>query len=235
VIKAVIFDLDGTIVDFNLDYKAMRAEVIRFLNKQGIPPSILSLNESIFEMLKKGEICMRNNGKGEQEIARVREAVLSLADRYELEAAHTTNLLPGVVETLKALRQTKLKTALFTINGEKSTSYILRCFRLKSFFNAVITREFVSAVKPDLAHLEAALRALNVKAEEAMVVGDGVGDMRCAQGLNVIAVGVTTGISSPEELTLAGATYLISSFTDLITLVQQLDKLRSNIRNASKP
>ena len=231
MIKAVVFDLDGTIVDFNLDYKAVRAEVIQFLTKQGFPSSILSLNESMFKMLKKVEICMRNNGKGEREIARVKETVLSLADRYELEAAHTTSLLPGVIETLKALREMKLKTALFTINSEKSTSYILRRFRLKSFFDAIITRESLSAVKPDPAHLEAALRALNVKAEEAMVVGDGVGDMRCAQELNVIAVGVTTGFSSPEELTRAGATYLISSFTDLVTLVQGLNNLRSNSRN----
>ena len=227
----MVFDLDGTIVDFNLDYKAVRAEVMRFLTRQGLPSSILSLDESIFKMLKKAEICMRNNGKGEQKIARVREAVLSLADRYELEAAHTTSLLPGVVETLRALREMKLKMALFTINCVKSTSYILRRFRLKGFFDAIITRESVSAVKPDPAHLEAALRALNVRAEEAVVVGDGVGDMRCAQGLNVIAVGVTTGVSSPEELTRAGATYLISSFTDVITLVQQLNKLRSNSRN----
>ena len=231
MIKALVFDLDGTVVDFNLDYEAVRAEVMLFLTKQGLPSSILSLNESMFKMLKKVEICMRNNGKGEREIARVREAVLSLADRYKLEAAHTTSLLPGVIETLKALREMRLKTALFTINGEKSTGYILRRFRLKSFFDVIITRESVSAVKPERAHLEAALRALNVKAEEAMVVGDGVGDMRCAQGLDVIAVGVTTGVSSPEELTRAGATYLISSFTDLLTLVQRLNKPRSDSRN----
>ncbi|UCF59094.1 MAG: HAD family hydrolase, partial [Candidatus Bathyarchaeota archaeon] len=71
-------------------------------------------------------------------------------------------LIPGVLETLKALRKKGLKTALFTLNGEKSVSYILKCFRLESFFDAVITREFGSAVKPDSAHLEAALGKLNV-------------------------------------------------------------------------
>jgi len=225
MIKAAVFDLDGTIVDFNLDYKAMRAEVIRFLAKQGFPSSIFSLNESIFKILKKVKIFMRNKGKGEQEIAMVREAVLSLVSRHELEAAHATTLLPGVIETLKALREMKLKMALFSVNGEKSASYILRRFRLKPFFDAVVTRESVLAVKPDPAHLEAALRALNVKPEEAIVVGDYVDDMRCAQGLKVIAVGVTTGISSPEELARSGATYLISSLMDLLNLLQQLNKL----------
>ncbi|UCF59413.1 MAG: hypothetical protein JSV15_03105 [Candidatus Bathyarchaeota archaeon] len=59
-IKAVIFDLDGTIVDFNLNYKAVRAEVIQFLTKQGFPRSIFSMNESVFEMLKKMEIYKKN-------------------------------------------------------------------------------------------------------------------------------------------------------------------------------
>lgn len=224
-VKAVIFDLDGTIVDFNLDYKAVRADAIRLLTKQGFPSSIFSLNERIFEMLKKVEIYMRNNGMGEQEFVRVREAVLSLADRHELEAARSTSLMPGILEALKALRKMGLKMALFTVNGERSTSYVLRCFRLEHFFDAIVTRESVLRVKPDPAHLEAALRALDVKPEEAIVVGDGVGDMRCAQELNAIAVGATTGVSSPEELTRSGATYLISSFANLLALIRQLNKL----------
>ncbi|MFB0501215.1 MAG: HAD family hydrolase [Candidatus Bathyarchaeia archaeon] len=223
MIKAVILDLDGTIAYFNLDYKSVRAEVIQLLTKQGFPASIFSMNESIFSMLKKAEIYMKNNGREELDVARVKEAVLSVANRHELQAAHTTSLMPGISETLKALKKMNLKTAIFTVNGEKSTSYILNCFRLKHFFDATITRESVSAVKPDPAHLEAALRALNVEPEEAVVVGDSKWDMSCAKKLNVVAVGVATGISSPKELMRAGATYLISSLTDIPTLIRQLN------------
>ena len=220
----MIFDLDGTIIHFNLNYKAVRAEVIQFLTKQGFPQSIFSMNESVFEMLKKMEIYMKNKGKRKQEIMKTKKAVFSLVSSHELEAARSTRLIPGVLETLKALRKKGLKMALFTLNGKKSVSYILKCFRLESFFDTVITRESVSAIKPDSAHLEAVLGKLNVKPEEGIVVGDSVWDMMCAHELNVIAIGVVTGISSLQELIRAGATYIASSFTDLPTLIQQLNK-----------
>ena len=55
-------------------------------------------------------------------------------------------------------------------------------------------------------------------------MGDSARDMECAQKLKVLAVGVTTGISSPEALTNAGADYLASSSADIVTLVEQLNR-----------
>jgi HAD superfamily hydrolase (TIGR01509 family) len=223
-IKAVIFDLDGTIVDFNIDFKAARAEVVHLLTQQNLPSSLLSVNESVFVTLKKAKKRMKENGEEEQEFITLKEKVVALVERYESEAAQKTNVIPSILETLKTLRKMKLKIALFTANGEKSTNYILRHFRLRQFFDAIIARESVLAVKPDPVHLEAALKALKVKPEEAIVVGDSVRDMECARRLKVLAVGVTTGISSPEALTNAGADYLASSSADIPTLVKQINR-----------
>ncbi len=223
-VKAVIFDLDGTLVEFKLDYNTERAELIQLLTDQGVPASILSMNGGMFGTLKKVETYMRNTGKKAKEIDRVRETVLSLADRYELQAARETDLVPGALEALNALRNMKLKMSLFTIDGEKATSFVLRRFRIGHFFDAVITRDVVAAVKPDPAHLKAALEALNVTPYEAIVVGDSTLDMRCARALSVLAVGVVTGISAPERLMDAGASYLASSSAEIPLLIQQLDK-----------
>ena len=54
-IEAVIFDLDGTLAHFNLDYKTLRADVRSHLIRAGVPTSVLNVNENIFEMLKKAE------------------------------------------------------------------------------------------------------------------------------------------------------------------------------------
>jgi HAD superfamily hydrolase (TIGR01549 family) len=224
MIKAVIFDLDGTLASFNVDYKAVRADVRNLLIQRNLPASLFSINESIFEMLKKTEIFMKNNDKSEKTMEDIREKALATAEKYELEAAKTTSLLPGVPETLKALKKMSLKIGLCTINSEKSTNYILKRFKIAEFFDATTPRNSVKHVKPNAEHLEATLKALEVKLEEAMVVGDGVSDIKCARELQAIAVGLPTGVSSPKELISAGANYLIISITDLPTLIEYINK-----------
>jgi len=223
-IKAVVFDLDGTIASFNVDYRAVRGDVRSFLVKKGLPASILSINESIFEMLKKTEIFMKNNGKSEKMFMDIRAKASEIAEKYELEAAKTTSLLSGVLETIKALKKMDLKIGLCTINSERSTNYILKRFGIAEFFDAITPRNSVKYVKPNTEHLEATLKTLGVNPEEAMVVGDSAIDMRCAKELKAIAVGLPTGVSSPKELISSGANYFITSITDLPTLIEYVNK-----------
>lgn len=223
-IKAVVFDLDGTLVEFNLDYKTVRAEVLQFLVNQGFPASIFSIKESIFEMLKKSKVYMVNNGKKEQEFSTIRKHALSIARKHELKAAHGTSLLPGVFEMLRTLKKMNLKLSIFTINSEKSTEYILENFRLKQFFEVIIAREAVLNVKPDPSHLAAALKALNVNADEAIVVGDNIVDMISAKALNATSLGLAIDSDAVKRLNSAGATHTTKSLTELPTLITKLNK-----------
>jgi len=110
------------------------------------------------------------------------------------------------------------------VSGSKATNYVLRSFRLKRFFDAVITREDAFKIKPDASHLETVLEALEVAPKEAIVIGDSVIDMKSAKALGAFAVGVPTGISTIEELTRAGAICVITSLTAVPRLVSKLNK-----------
>jgi HAD superfamily hydrolase (TIGR01549 family) len=223
-VKAVVFDLDGTLVSFNLDYRALRADVRSYLMKVGVPASVLSLKESIFEMLKKTEIYVKNYGKSAEAMEEIRDEVLGIAEKYELEAAMTTGLLSGALETLKTLKRMGLKIGLCTINSEKSANYILQRFKIADFFDATVTRNMVIHVKPHPEHLEVVLKALGVAPEASVVVGDSNADMQCARELKAIAVGLPTGFASMKQLANQGADYVITSITDLPVLIQRLNK-----------
>ncbi len=224
MIKAVVFDLDGTLVNFNLDYKSLRAEARDFLIRQGVPASVLSINESIFTMLKKTEIFMKNNCKTEKNLKEAYKGIWDLTEKYELEAAKTTNLVPGAAEVLKTLKEKDFKIGLCTVSSKKTAGYIVKKFKIEYFFDAITPRDQVKHVKPDTEHLEATLKALEVNPKEALMVGDSSIDMECARKLNTIAVGVPTGVSKPQELIDAGAHYLITAITDLPTLIEQISK-----------
>lgn len=221
-LKAVVFDLDGTIVSFNLDYKAARAEVIEYLTREGFPQSIFSLNESVFETLKKVEIYVQNHHAIAKDLAKLQKEVWNIMEKYEIESAKTTQLLPGILETLQTLKKMKLKLGLFTVNSQKATDQIMSTFRLKPYFKAIVTRDSVKMVKPNPVHLETVLKALKVKPKETIVIGDSALDMKAAQGLDVFAVGTSTGFAAPDQLTEAGANCLITSPLDIITLVEKL-------------
>ena len=223
-VKAVIFDLDGTLIEFRFDYRVVRAEVKQFLVSSGFPPSLFSINESVFDMLKKVEVFMRNNGKSKDKIEEVREKALSIVEKFELEAVRQTSLIPGAQETLEELKRMNLKLGLFTLNSSNATMQVLKRFRLEDLFEAVVTRESVYRVKPDASHLQKVLMLLNVEPEGAVIVGDSVVDMKSAASLGAYAVGVTTGISTAKQLMNAGATCIITSLTDLPSLIKEINE-----------
>ncbi len=186
-------------------------------------------------MLKKVEIYLKNNNKPQRTFNNTRDKALEIAEQFELEAAKTTSLFPGTLETLQALKEQKLKIGLCTINSQKSTEYILKKFNIKNYFDAIVPRDKVKQVKPHPEHLTAVLKALKVTEKEAIIIGDGTTDMTCASDLNVLAVGLTTGTATEEQLTEAGANYIITSVTDLPRLMEKIQKqTKTNNQRNSK-
>ena len=224
MIRALVFDLDGTIVQFSIDYMAVRAEAIQALRELGIPPSLLSMNEPIFDGMKRAELYLKNNGESQERIEQVRRTVYSIADKHEMNAAKLTSLTPGALDALRALKEDGLKLGIFTLNGRLSVDYVLNRLQLKQFFDSIITRDEAPALKPDPAHLNAVLKELRVRPEETAVVGDTVRDMKSARALGALAIGITTGLADEKALRRAGAEHIIDALTELPQLIRCLNQ-----------
>ena len=223
-VEAVIFDLDGTLAHFNLDFKTLRSEVRTYLIRMGVPTSLLDVNESIFEMLKKTEIYFKNSDKPSGSFEEIRSQSLIIAEKYEMEAASTTSLQSGAVETLKYLAEMKMKMGLCTTSSETAANYILQRFKIAEFFKVVVARNRVKNVKPSTEGFEMALKTLGTRPHAAVIVGDSIVDMQSAKELKAVAVGLPTGVSTIEQLQNSGANYIVTSLTDLPLLIKEINK-----------
>ena len=223
-IQSVIFDLDGTLAHFNLDFKTLRGEVRSYLIRMGVPTSVVNVNESIFEMLKKAEIFLKNSGKPTDVFDEVRTQALAIAEKYEMEAASTTNLQMGANEMLKELKRMKIKMGLCTTSSEKAVNYILQHFKIEEYFQVVVPRNKVKNVKPSTESFELALKTLNTGPKETVIVGDSIVDMQSTKELDAVAVGFPTGVSTIEQLKHNGANYIITSLADLPVLIKKINK-----------
>jgi len=228
-IRAVIFDLDGTLSSFNLDYKTVRAKVRAALEEKGVPDSLLSANDGVLEMTSKSEKWAKETGKPSEFIREVKDHASAISEKHEMEAALETDLLPGVEETLETIRKMGLKMGLCTINSDKSVACILERFNITHYFDVTIARNQVARVKPHPEHIEATLKILGVTVSETIMVGDSSIDMKSASELKMIAVGLPTGISTIERLKETGANYIITSMLDLPALVQEVNKSRKSM------
>ncbi|MEM2840641.1 MAG: HAD family hydrolase [Candidatus Bathyarchaeia archaeon] len=220
--KAVFLDLDGTLVEFCIDYVGARSEALGLLERYGLPESLgLTVRDSIFYMDREVKRYMLKRGEPRLygEIHSRLEAIL---DRYELRAAEVTRLLPNVRETLRELRGMGLRLILFTADGDKAMNAIVDRTGIRDFFDLLISRGSSMDVKPHPRHVSEAVALSGSKPEESILVGDSVADIISGKIINAITVGVLTGLGSREQLVEAEADYVIESVADLPPIIKRV-------------
>lgn len=160
-IKAVIFDLDGTITRPYFDFDAIREEM-------GLARDSGPVLESMREM-------------GPQQRQRA-EKILHF---HENQAVIESKLNAGAKRTLSALRKTGIRIGILTRNRRSNALAIGKKHNLK--FDAVVGRE-EGPVKPDGFGVLQICRQFSIKPQEALMVGDYLFDMLCAKAAGAVAV-----------------------------------------------
>ena len=161
MIKAVIFDLDGTITKPFFDFEAIRKEM--GLGKEAGP---------ILEAMEKMT-------------AKQRKAAEKILHRYEQEAVEKSSLNADARRTLWALRRAGIKIGVLTRNKRQNVFAVARKHNLR--FDEVVDRDD-GPVKPDGFGVTELCRRFDVKAKETLVVGDYLFDLLCARAAGAAAV-----------------------------------------------
>ncbi len=190
--KGIFLDLDGTIVDSSEAYVEAAKTAFRTVGLK--PPEMKALLE-IPRRLEQGLTFddLMNGNKQKFLNAYIKTY-------YSLTFAKT-KLIPKVASTLEVLSG-KAKLALITMRFVPKEVIIreLTQFDIAKYFTYVVTSLDTPKPKPSPDGLLACLRALDVQANECIIAGDSISDIRAGKAAGAKTVAVLSGLFQHEEL-----------------------------------
>ncbi|TIT24072.1 MAG: phosphoglycolate phosphatase [Mesorhizobium sp.] len=217
--KAILFDLDGTLVDSAPD---IAAAVNELLAARDLPPLRLDQVKSMIGggIRKLVERAFAASGTPLLGSA-LDEANRVMAPIYRRHLTGRTRLMPGVREVLTHLHLSGIAMAVVTNKPQLAAREILLHFRLTEYLGAIIGGDAVTYLKPAPDALLLALDQLQVEPRDTLMVGDSSADVAAARAAGMAVILLRGGYSQipVEEL---GADLVCDSLFDLPSAMQRL-------------
>lgn len=217
---AIVWDLDGTLIDSAPD---LADALSRLLREQGHP----GLDEDqVRTMIGNGveKLILRGFAAVDERIPK--EQLGRLVSRflliYSVNATHRTRLYEDASTVLHHFQDAGVRQGICTNKPEAITQQILADLSIADVFDVIVGGDTTAARKPDPLPLRACMAALNVDSEKCILIGDSGVDVRTAQAVKM-PVGIVSFGYAQEPIEDLGADFIIDK---LVSLPASLGRLR---------
>jgi len=221
-IRAVVFDLDDTLVMSTVNYGKFKSLVIDRIVSRGEDRASYGPMETVVRIISRYESRLRDSGVSEREIRSRLSELDRIMDEVELERVSETVAIEGAGALLRTLRERGAKIGVLTRGCHRYAEAALRASGLDGLVDAVESRNSDSKPKPDPESYLRLVDALGVRKEETVFVGDHLIDAQCASNAGVPFIGVLTGDVPEDDLVRGGS---VRVFRDAGQLAQWFDEL----------
>jgi len=180
-LKCVIFDMDGTLTQTNrLIFDSFNYIALKYEGKKYSEPEITAM----FGPPEEGALL---NIVGREKIVQAMKEYLEFYGAHHNELAR---LYPGIKEVVIDLKKRGIHVALFTGKGIDTTSITMDKFGLTPYFDYVVTGSDVTNHKPSAEGIRKIMNHFRLQADEVLMVGDGVPDVKASHeaGVKIAAV-----------------------------------------------
>jgi len=222
---AVIWDLDGTLVDSAPDLASALNAV---LDKRGF---FTLTTDEVRPMIGNGVPKLVERGFNavgmRPDQAQLDGLVAMFVEEYRACATQHTRPYPGIVEVLEDIRGMNIPMGICTNKPESFTRQILEGLGLNVYFSSVVGGDTTGKRKPDPEPVFACLRGLVAEPALSLMIGDSVHDVRAAK-----AAGVTIGVvpwgyrSAPVET--LGADFVLHDPAGLPAMIRAAERSPQN-------
>lgn len=216
LLKALVFDMDGTITELALPLEAMRNGTKEYYISKGLPADILEPADGISSSTGKARDYFLSNGYSLDDWNIMEAEVDSILSELEGSVAAGAEPLPGALEVVKKIKALGFITAILTNNGRNSVDQIMTQIPLAEHFQIIQTRHESPQPKPHPDGLLKILKDLGVGSDEAVYIGDALIDGTAAKRAGIEFWGVATGETSASVLLDTGATHVFESLDGIL-------------------
>ncbi len=204
MLRGIILDFEGTLVDFQWDLERGEAEAREVLS------------EFFDEDLSGKNYAELYNMAAERGISRLLDSVY---DRYDMDALSRWSLRDGVEEFLSLSKSLGLRLGLLSNVGFAALRRALEKFGLFSFFDAIVSRDSMGFLKPHPTSVEKMLSVLGLPPSDIIYVGDSFSDLAAANSYSIRVYIIPLGEVRREEFEKIGFGNFINSFRELKEMV----------------
>ena len=209
-VKALIFDLDGTLIDSKQDLVLAVNATLRSLGREELPADLVASYVGSGAPL----LIQRALG-GAPESPEVQRALQFFLAHYDQHKLDFTRAYPGVPEALEQLRDTPM--VVLSNKPVDISVRILEGLGLASFFQAIYGGDSFPTKKPDPLGANTILTQLKVAPQEAVMVGDSEVDVQTARNAGMISAIVNFGFGVHNRAAYPADVYL-DRMQDLLTI-----------------
>ncbi|HEV2616307.1 MAG TPA: HAD-IA family hydrolase [Candidatus Acidoferrales bacterium] len=190
-VSALIFDLDGTLIDSKLDLALSMNATLEYLGRKPMN------HDQIFSYVGNGVPVLIKRALGEPTSEEeIKKGIVHFLDYYRAHMLDNTRPYPGVLDGLDALADRPL--AVLTNKPVKFSEAIIAGLQMNKYFRFVYGGNSFEKKKPDPMGLNTLLREFGVAPRKAMMVGDSDVDIQTARNAGTWACGVTYGMGSAK-------------------------------------
>jgi HAD superfamily hydrolase (TIGR01509 family) len=211
MIRSVVFDFDGTLVD---SMKIIFEALNEALSKRNLPTIGLDL---LGRMAGRpiSDIINAKMYVPEPTIKTIEEDVFKA---YVEFCRMSCQLLPNVENTLKVLKSKGVKLGLLTTTPRKPLKVVVRKLAIGNYFEIMLAKDDAKS-KPDPDGLKQIITEFGIRKDECLYVGDSPIDILTGKAAGIRTIAITTGVTTMEQLKENTPDSIITDLEQLLTLI----------------